>query len=160
MISQLWSQKSTNSGHTRSMCDLIRVVYGDVNCLSSSKSDCIRSAEADLHNPECSSTSAGTAVNATLNASSALSDTNLAQTHSAKHDAQARLSVPNSHSQLQGEYPPCLSSDVLCGDLSPRVSHLCDSLFRNWGEDTGSGSSTIGRRRGHRFLVAEESSAV
>ena len=123
---------------TRSLCDLIGVVHRDINCSSSSRSDCIRSAEADLHDPECSSTSAGSAVNAPLNASSALSDTNLAQTHSARHDAQARLSVPNSHSQLQGEYPPCLSSDVLCGDLSPRVSHSCDPLFsESWGKILG-----------------------
>ena len=55
-----------------------------------------------------------------------------------EHDAQARLSVPNSHSQLQGEYPPCLSSDVLCGDLSPRVSHSCDPLFsESWGKILG-----------------------
>ena len=123
---------------TRSLCDLIGVVYRDINCSSSSKSDCIRSAEADLHDPECSSTSAGAAVNAPLNASSALSDTNLAQTHSARHDAQSPHSVPNSHSQLQGEYPPCLSSDVLCGDLSPRVSHSCDPLFsESWGKILG-----------------------
>ena len=127
-----------DSGLTRSLCNLIGVVYRDINCSSSSKSDCIRSAEADLHNPECSSTSAGTAVNAPLNASSALSDTNLAQTHSARHDAQSPHSVPNSHSQLQGEYPPCLSSDVLCGDLSPRVSHSCDPLFsESWGKILG-----------------------
>ena len=127
-----------NSRLTRALCDLVGVVYRDINCSSSSRSDCIRSAEADLHDPECSSTSAGSAVNAPLNASSALSDTNLAQTHSARHDAQARLSVPNSHSQLQGEYPPCLSSDVLCGDLSPRVSHSCDPLFsESWGKILG-----------------------
>ena len=127
-----------DSGLTRSLCDLIGVVHRDINCSSSSRSDCIRSAEADLHDPECSSTSAGTVVNAPLNASSALSDTNLAQTHSARHDAQSPHSVPNSHSQLQGEYPPCLSSDVLCGDLSPRVSHSCDPLFsESWGKILG-----------------------
>ena len=106
---------------TRSLCKLIGVVYCDINCSSSSESDCIRpdSIETDLHNPECSSVPAGTVVNAPLNVSPALSDTSLAQPHSARHDAQSPHSVPNSHSQLQGEYPPCLSSDVVRGDLSP-----------------------------------------
>ena len=123
---------------TRSLCNLVSVVHRDINCSSSSESGCIRSAEADLHNPECSSTSAGTVVNAPLNASHALSDTSLAQTHSARHDAQSPHSVPNSYSQLQGGYPPCLSSDVLCGNLSPRVSHSCDPLFsESWGKILG-----------------------
>jgi hypothetical protein len=77
----------TRSVLTRSLCNLIGVVHQDINCSSSSESDCIRSAEADLHNPECSSTSAGIAVNAPLNASPALSDTNLTQTHFARHGA-------------------------------------------------------------------------
>ena len=73
-----------DSGLTRSLCKLVAVVHRDINCSSSSESDCIRSAEADLHNPECSSDSAGTVVNAPLNVSSALSPhTSLAQPHSA-----------------------------------------------------------------------------
>ena len=51
---------SVNSELTRSLCKLIGVVHRDVNCSSSSESDCIH-----LHNPECSSDSAGTVVNAT-----------------------------------------------------------------------------------------------
>ena len=77
-------------------------------------------------------------MNTPLNASPALSDTNLTQTHSVRHDAQARILVPIGHSQLQGEYPPCLSSDVLCEDPSPRVSHSCDPLFsESWGKILG-----------------------
>ena len=88
----------SNSELTRSLCKLIGVVHRDVNCSSSSESDCIH-----LHNPECSSDSAGTVVNAPLNVSSALTPlSSLAQPHSASE--QVRHSVPDS--RQQGEYPP------------------------------------------------------
>ena len=103
------------SALSRSLCKLIGVVHKDINCSSSSESDCIRSAEADLHNPECSSDSAGTVVDAPLNVSSALSPlSSLAQPHSASE--QARHSVP--YSRQQGEYPPRVVTRVR-GDLSP-----------------------------------------
>ena len=89
-------------------------MHKDINCSSSSESDCIRSAEADLHNPECSSDSAGTVVDAPLNVSSALSPlSSLAQPHSAKD----LHSVP--YSRQQGEYPPRVSDESVRGDLSP-----------------------------------------
>ena len=102
-----------DSDLTRSLCNLVTVVHRDINCSSSSESDCIRSAKADLHNPECSSDPAGTVVNAPLNVSSALSPlSSLAQPHSAKD----LHSVP--YSRQQGEYPPRVVTRVR-GDLSP-----------------------------------------
>ena len=101
------------SALSRSLCKLIGVVHKDINCSSSSESNCIRSAEADLHNPGCSSDSAGTVVDAPLNVSPALSPhTSLAQPHSAKD----LHSVP--YSRQQGEYPPRVVTRVR-GDLSP-----------------------------------------
>ena len=104
----------------RPLCNkLIAIVHRDLNCSSSSESDCIRFGldEADLHNPECSSVQAGHAVNASLNVSSALSRTSLAQPRSASE--QARSSVHTSQlNQLQGEYPPRAVTRVR-GDLSP-----------------------------------------
>ena len=89
---------------TRPLCNrLISIVHIDRNCSSSSESDCIRSDlnEADSHELECSSVSAGNVVNAPLNVSSALSRTSLAQPHSASE--QARPSVHASQlNQLQG----------------------------------------------------------
>ena len=80
------ASKTVKSEPTRPLCGMIAIVHRDLNCPSSSESDCIRSDlnKADLHNPGCSSVPAGIAVNAPLNVSSALSPlTNLAQSHSA-----------------------------------------------------------------------------
>ena len=61
---------------------------------------------------ECSRLPAGAVVNAPLNASSALS------LHVSPSESDRSLpSVPTVSCGL--EYPPCLSSDVLRGDLSP-----------------------------------------
>ena len=91
-----------------SLCKLIGVVHCDVNCSSSSESDCIH-----LHNPECSSNYAGTVVDAPLNASPALS------LHVSPSESEQVPSVHTSQlSQLQGEYPPRAVTRVR-GDLSP-----------------------------------------
>ena len=49
-----------NSELAHSLCKLIGVIHCDINCPSSNESDCMH-----LHNPECSSNSAGTVVNCT-----------------------------------------------------------------------------------------------
>jgi hypothetical protein len=97
-----------NSELAHSLCKLIGVVHCDINCSSSNESDCMH-----LHNPECSNNSAGTVVNAPLNASPALS------LHVSPSESEQVPSVhTNQLSQLQGEYPPRAVTRVR-GDLSP-----------------------------------------
>jgi hypothetical protein len=117
---------------------------------------------------ECSRLPAETVVDAPLNASSALS----LRVGPSVFD-RSLPSVPTVSCGL--EYPPCLSSDVLRGGLSPLNTCGSDgvppigcttsgtpqfSIQRKLGQDTGSDSSTIGRQCGHRSLVAEESNTV
>ena len=87
------------------------------------------SANASCISAECSRLPAGTVVDAPLNASSALS------LHVSPSEFEQVPSIPTISCGL--EYPPCLSSVVSCGDLSPRVSHICDPLFPSGGEILG-----------------------
>ena len=69
---------------------------------------------------ECSRLHAGAVVNAPLNASSALS------LHVSPSESEQVPSVPTVSCGL--EYPPCQSSDVLRGDLSPLNTCDCDGV--------------------------------
>ena len=75
---------------------------------------------AACNSAECSRLPAGTVVNAPLNVSSALS------LHVSPSESEQVPSVPTVSCGL--EYPPCQSSDVLRGDLSPLNTCDCDGV--------------------------------